>query len=311
LTPPACGTYTFRRRPTTRISLWKSSQLGSLELLRRIIVKTRRTIWIGLGTLAAGAALAPMAAAQTDPHGAHSHGAASARQGGEGGEGGGEGGAAKAAPELAPNLRFATAIALIRGHFIVGDELVKAGRWNDALPHFLHPSEEIYGGIKGDLRSYGVRPFESALKSLAQTVKARRMESYGTALDLVRTQLAAADEGLRKVEPDWPRFSVETALEVLRQATDEYGEAIEGGRIAKAVEYQDARGFVWEADRLIESVSDQLKAKDPDALVSLQADLATLKQAWPSPVPPAKPVKDQGAVLGDVARIELHAGRFL
>lgn len=274
-------------------------------------MKTRRTIWIGLGTLAAGAALAPMAAAQTDPHGAHSHGAASARQGGEGGEGGGEGGAAKAAPELAPNLRFATAIALIRGHFIVGDELVKAGRWNDALPHFLHPSEEIYGGIKGDLRSYGVRPFESALKSLAQTVKARRMESYGTALDLVRTQLAAADEGLRKVEPDWPRFSVETALEVLRQATDEYGEAIEGGRIAKAVEYQDARGFVWQSEKMIEALAPALEKKDAAALKAVRDGFAELKKAWPAAMPPKTPVKDYAAVLGDVSRIELAIGKLM
>jgi hypothetical protein len=302
----------LQQRRNNRASLWNISQLGSLDLLRRIIVKTRRTIWMSIGTLAAGTVLSPIAAGQSsspEPH-VHDEKPLSAKPGGEGGEGGGEAGAG-ASPDLPPNLRFARAVALIRGHFIVGDELVKAGRWTDALPHFLHPGEEIYGGIKGDLHTYGVRPFESALKSLAQTVKAKRLEAYDAALALVRTQLAAADDGLRKLEADWPRFTLETALEVLRQATDEYGEAIEGGRIEKAVEYQDARGFVWEAERLIDSIGEELRTRDAEALASLRADLASLKKTWPSPVPPAKPVKDHGEVLGDVARIELHAGHFL
>lgn len=274
-------------------------------------MKTRRTIWIGLGTLAAGAALSTLAAAQDD-HAGHAHGAPPAAKPGLGGEGGegGEGGGAKVAA-LPPNLGFYSAIALIRGHLLVGDELVKAGRWSDALPHFLHPTEEIYGGIKGNLRNYQTPPFENALKSLAQTVKAKRAEAYGPALTLVREHLAAADVGIRKVEPNMARFTIETALEVLKQAGEEYGESIEDGHFVKAVEYQDARGFVWEADRMIESVAEALKAKDAEAFTSVEADMRQLKAAWPDAIPPAAPVKDHAGVLGDIARVELHAGRFL
>ena len=39
--------------------------------------------------------------------------------------------------------------------------------------------------------------------------------------------------------------------------------AIVGGRIAKPVEYQDARGFIWQADRMIGSVAEDLNKK-PD-----------------------------------------------
>jgi hypothetical protein len=38
---------------------------------------------------------------------------------------------------------------------------------------------------------------------------------------------------------------------------------------------------------------------------------ADLKKAWPEAMPPAKPVKDYGAVLGDVSRIELAAGKLM
>ena len=268
---------------------------------------TRRTIWMGLGTLAAGAALSTLANADTK----HSHGAAAAKsgQGGEGGEGG-EGGPSKVS-KLRPSLAFYTAISLIRGHLLVGDELVKAERWSDALPHFLHPSEEIYGGIKGRLRDYRTPPFEMALKSLAQTVKAKRAAAYEPALTVVREHLSAADTGISKAEPNLPRFTLETALETLKQAGEEYGESIENGRFVKVVEYQDARGFVWEADRMIEGVAAALQAKDADAFAKLRADMAALKSAWPAAIPPATPVKDHGAVLGDIARVELHAGRFL
>ena len=74
------------------------------------------------------------------------------KHGGEGGEGGEEGGAAAA--QLPPDLDFSLKIAQIRGHLLVGDELVKAGQWAAALPHVLHPSEEIYGRIRPRLKTY-------------------------------------------------------------------------------------------------------------------------------------------------------------
>ena len=47
-------------------------------------------------------------------------------------------------------------------------------QWNAALPHFLHPTEEIYGDIQGELAGYNVPPFDGALKALAQVVKGRK-----------------------------------------------------------------------------------------------------------------------------------------
>jgi hypothetical protein len=288
-------------------------------------MKTTSKLWLGLGTVVvagaglAGADLGQVAAApglhQTDSiqlaqHAAGGHGASAKPakgQGGEGGEGG-EGGKAEA---LAPNLKFARSIALIRGHLLVGDELVRAGRFGEALPHFLHPAEEIYGGIKGDLATYKVRPFEAALKALVQTVKAKKKEAYDGALKQVQERLAEADVALRAAEQNWPRFSVETALETLKVAADEYGNAIEKGRIAKAVEYQDSRGFVWQAEATIEAVAADLQAKDADALKEVRGAFAGLKKAWPTAVAPKKPVKDASDVLSDIARVELQAGNFL
>ncbi len=135
-----------------------------------------------------------------------------------GGEGEGEGGAKDAG--LEPSLRFYRGIQLIRGHLLVGDELVKEGRWKEALPHFLHPSEEIYGKIGADLKRYGVPPFANALKALAQTVKAKNKEAYARAFTAVEERLAAADKALRAKETNWPYFALETAVESLRSAAE-------------------------------------------------------------------------------------------
>jgi len=284
----------------------------------------RRKVWVGLGTavlvtsqVAAheepgvgsnAVRSAPLKLAQA--HGGHATTVA-AKAASTGGEGD-EGGAAQKDYDanLAPALRFHRNIELIRGHLLVGDELVRERRWAEALPHFLHPSEEIYGKIRDDLKTYGVAPFAAALKSLAQTVKAKNESAYRTALAAVEERLAAADKGLRAKEQNWPAHTVDTMLEVLRNAGNEYEEAVEGGRIGKPVEYQDSRGFVWQAEKLLNSVADDLAQNDAQAVKAAQASIAELKKAWPTPVPPKQPVKDRGQVLADISKVELQLGRF-
>ena len=224
----------------------------------------------------------------------------------------GEAGEAKDLSRLPPELAFAARIALLRGHLLVGDELVKQQQWNAALPHFLHPTEEIYGDIKGELAEYKVPPFDAALKALSDVVKAKKGgNDYAKALKPVNDALAAADAGMKAKQADWPGFVVEAAVEALKAAAGEYQQAIVGGRIAKPVEYQDARGFVWQAERMIESVAAELQTKNAPALGEVRGGMAELKKAFPAPMPPRAPVKDHAAVLGDVSRIELAAGKLM
>jgi hypothetical protein len=241
-------------------------------------------------------------------HGAHG---AKKKQGGEGGEGGEEGGA-KGGAQLPPDLDFALKIAQIRGHLLVGDELVKQGQWAAALPHFLHPSEELYGGVRNKLKDYQTPPFEAALKVLSNTVKAKKAgDDYAKALKAVEDAFAASDAGLKAKQQKWDGFQAEAALELLKSATGEYKEAVVKNRIAKPVEYQDARGFVWQAEKMIETVAPSLEKKDADALKHVRDSFAELKKTWPAAMPPKKPVKDYGGVLSDVSRIELSIGKLM
>ena len=232
------------------------------------------------------------------------------KQGGEGGEN--EGGAKAGEAKLPPDLDFALRIAQVRGHLLIGDELVRESQWNAAYPHFRHPTEELYGGIHRRLKDYNVPPFEAALKVLANAVKAKKGgDDYAKALKAVNDALDAADTGLKAKQTNWDAFVVEAALETLKSATGEYEEAIVKGRIAKPVEYQDARGFIWQAGQMIETVAPSLEKKDSEAVTHMRAALAELRKAFPAAMPPAVPVKDYGAVLGDVSRVELAAGKLM
>ncbi|MGO4573457.1 hypothetical protein [Microvirga sp. 2TAF3] len=285
----------------------------------------RRKIWAGLGTavLAAAPAASQAAILQAQPrleigsrseqdllqlaqHKGHGGEAAKSKppaaMGGEGDEGG-AGGA-----KLEPSLHLYRGVELIRGHLLVGGELVETGRWAEALPHFLHPEEEIYGSLRDDLKTFGVAPFQVALKSLSQAVKAKNKEAYVRARAALDERLAAAESAVRAKEANGTYFTLETALEVLQQAADEYGHAIEKGRIANVVEYQDARGFVLEVDRLVGTAMNDVAAKNADAAKVIRASLDELKSIFPSVTPPQQPVKDTGQFLSSVARFELQLG---
>ena len=287
----------------------------------------RRKIWAGLSTavLVAAPAVSGAAALQAHPMGIESKADADllhlAQHKGHGGEAakakpsttaGGEGdeGGAGGAAELEPSLHLYRGIEMIRGHLLVGGELIEAGRWADALPHFLHPEEEIYASLRNDLKTFNIAPFQVALKSLSQTVKAKNKEAYGRARAALDERLAAAETAVRAKETNGAYFTLETILEVLQQAADEYGEAFAKGRIVNVVEYQDARGFVMEADRLAGTVMNEAAAKDADAAKALRASLDELKATFPSVTPPQQAVKDPGQFLSSVARFELQLGNL-
>src|SRR5207237_143907 len=146
-------------------------------------MKTKSKVWLGIGAFViTGTALdghaQPVSLSLPDlssARGAHAEGALSrARSGGvvlaqhgdhakEPGKDAGEGGEGKGLANLPPDLAFAVRISLLRGHLLVGDELVKQKQWNAALPHFLHPIEEIYDELRGRLDDYKTPAFEEAL----------------------------------------------------------------------------------------------------------------------------------------------------
>ena len=284
-------------------------------------MKTRTKIWLGVGVAVmtgAGATQAgpaphdALAGARTQPAGAAHVLLAARKGGGEAGEAGEEGGPKGAETSLPPELDFALKLSQIRGHLLVGDELVKMGEWKAATTHFAHPGEELYGPIRGYLREYKIAPFEAALRQLANAVKARKSgEEYAKAWAQIDQALSATEAAVKGKQTDWPTFQLETAIELAKSAAGEYGESIKRGRVTNVVEYQDARGFIGQAEKMIESVAPELEKKDAEALAKLRQALAELKKDLPSPMPPKTPPAEVGKLLGNIARLELAAGKLM
>lgn len=269
---------------------------------------TKTRIWLGIGSFALVQAAEPLLeqgswalATPASAQAGHAHG--------EGGEGG-EAGAAAAEGPLS-DAGYATALHLMLGHLAVGEELVALDAWNDALPHFAHPAEEIYAGVAPELSRRDAVPFADDLELLARRVKARdKGDAYGQGLAEVRARIEAAlagiDPGTRAGAP----FAAEVMAGLLRTAADEYGAAFEDGKLVAVVEYQDSRGFVGEARRLLGTSRAALEKADAARTGRMAADLEAVAKAWPAALPPASPVLEPGEVSALVSRLELDAGGF-
>lgn len=208
---------------------------------------------------------------------------------------------------LSADAEFARNIALIRADLLTADALVKERDWVDARPHVNFPREEIYGVIRDELRTYKTRPFDGALRELARAVSARSIKGYERALKKVQAALVDADFALHARQKDWPRFTLTVAVATLREAADEYDDAVSNGRVVRAVGYQSARGIVFETDRMLDGVGGALTARDPQAVKSLRGILIYLKGAFAPLSPPKEARTDVETVRRLIAQVDALA----
>jgi len=234
-------------------------------------MKARTLLWAG--AMAAMAALACPANAQTEAPPA-----------------------AAAKPAIsAEDLAFGRFIALIRAHLATGDELVAKGEWGVAAQHFSFPTEEIYGVIRDQVRTYNTPPFDYALRSLVRIVKGRDAKQFPKARQKVDEALAVADAGLKARQPAWPRFTLAVAIAVLKSAPDEYEDAVAKGRVVRPLGYQTARGFVLQTDRMIEGVARELETANASAMAAIRGSMSQIKASFASVTPPKEITLTEGA----------------
>jgi hypothetical protein len=276
---------------------------------------TRRKLWVGIGAVTiAGTAAGSGALAQGVPHTGHAAGQPPpAPAKGEASSSAAEGGEAYLTTDGGPadtRIRFYRDVALMRGHLLVGRQLIELNLWDEALPHFLHPTEELYGGMEKYIKLHRIPPFRRELQALAQAVKAKRKGAYEQAVKAVDQRLGGALDIAKRYMSPFSGFTARSAAEVLKVAVSEYGTSLEDGRFVKPVEYQDSRGFVWEAERMLEAAAPELDKVDAEALGKVRHALATLKRAWPAAMPPPSPILQPGEISALVSDIELHTSRF-
>src|SRR5262245_59468741 len=177
------------------------------------MARLTRKLWVGIGAATiAGGSLAAGAAAQ-DPHKAHQPAAPGGMDAAtKTPDPGGEAYLTDGGPRDT-RIRFYRDIALMRGHLLVGGQLIELGLWDEALPHFLHPTEELYGAMDKYIKMHGIRPFSRELQVLAQAVKAKRKGAYEQALKVVDQRLEGALAVARRFMTPLLGFTARSAAE--------------------------------------------------------------------------------------------------
>jgi hypothetical protein len=157
------------------------------------------------------------------------------------------------------------------------------------------------------IKLHNMQPFGRELQALAQTVKAKRKGAYEQALKPVQQRIEAALKVAKRFMRPERTFAIQSAIEVLRTAQSEYEGAMDNGVFTKPVEYQDSRGFVWRAERVIEAAAKAgPRPLDAASLAKVRGAFARLKAAWPAPLPPPKPLLEVGQMSALISEIELH-----
>lgn len=233
---------------------------------------------LGLGGVLASSALEPAALAQNhDGHHRAQTQTSEPSEGGEGGEGG-ESGNAGPMSAVQSDADLLLALAQMQGHLLIATELLNRGENAAAEPHVGHPADELYGAVAPALTQRGIPPFLEVLEALRQQVRLDPRSSATT------NRLAAARQAIERAELALPaafRNAPSTLPMLVRQlaatASQEYGAAVDDGRVIELIEYQDARGFLLEAQRRL----GMAPTPQPAAIAALKAMLKSLPTSPP------------------------------
>jgi hypothetical protein len=203
-------------------------------------------------------------------------------QGGEGGEGG-ESGHSQAASS---DTEILVVLAQMQGHLLVAQELLSRGNTQAAEPHVGHPVDELYGSLEAVIAKGRLQPFRDSLEVLRQQVRLAPT-SPGTALKMVKAQqaLQAATATVAPSLNRQPQLLLAVTRQLALSAASEYEAAVADDRIAETIEYQDARGFLLQAQRLLRQAITEAPAAGVQAALSR---IEAMLKAFPSPVPPKR-----------------------
>jgi hypothetical protein len=190
-------------------------------------------------------------------------------------------------------------------------DLYRQGERAAAEPHMAHPTKELYQPLEPALAARGAPAFEEQLEELEHLVEqgasVDRVEAaYRKTLDGVSAAEAAVSE---KTQAD-PAQHFQVIVNIVRTAADEYAAALDdNGKVANAVEYQDARGFVRTAQGMLDAIAQEQQAAAAEAVAASKEQLDGVSGLWPSLVPPPQVEGDPSQLYGAAARIEIAALR--
>lgn len=116
--------------------------------------------------------------------------------------------------------------------------------------------------------------------------------------------LTAAENVIPKSERQSPEFLSEVIATLISTAAAEYEIALQGNTFTDIPEYQDGRGFVATARELLYNSAEEMVQTNPEAYVQLSTMVGRVSAAWPTIMPPSRPVYSPQEVMDIAEDIE-------
>ncbi len=205
------------------------------------------------------------------------------------------------------------ALAKMEGHLRVSLPLWEAGNYDLATTHSIHPVAELFSLVEADLKAKQAdAPLRDALNAYsalaAQAGDAGKVKAaHQAALDAIH----AAEQALAGPLMNDNSFQGEVIRGLLQGVEEEYGEAVQEGKVAEIVEYQDALGFSQVAHARYQMMADAVKATHAHQHEEIEDYFGKLEKALPDVTPPATaaaPEEIEAAVDGIVAELSEALG---
>lgn len=201
-------------------------------------------------------------------------------------------------------------LGLLEGHLLVGQELIKAGRPQLALPHFGHPVRELYDDIQPELAKRGLSQFDGELIALEALAAGKPNDPAMQAqFDKVMKTVAAVRATVPAALMTNESFMLGVLGEIATVASEDYAQSIEGGKITKPVEYHDSRGYLEYAEIEMKRLEARPDLKDSARLKAARAKLTEMEAIVGSLLPPQRPVKTVAQYKALVAQFKQATAR--
>jgi hypothetical protein len=172
----------------------------------------------------------------------------------------------------------------IKGHLFQAIENKKDGNITLTSAHASHPIAELYSLIEDDIKAYNL----DLANNIEKRLKALPSKAVGS-LDEFKNETSEVEsliiDTIHSIIPLDKReslgFHLQVMVNVLDEASIEYAEGVEEGKVANIIEYQDAQGFVIIA---YNEFRDEIKGmiKDDDEAMSIENLLEQLINAMES-----------------------------
>lgn len=205
------------------------------------------------------------------------------------------------------HLRLATNIEMMKGHLLSAVENYKLAQIPLAQAHAAHPLHEEYRALPATFRKNHAeqdKTLRETLMRLQQNVDGQRdATAYGSE---VETAFHTLDRILDTVIPadvrKSRRFQLAIPARLLHEVGEEYGKAVQAGKLVNLPEYQDAFGFLQRAKAVTKTLPDAFVGNDRQRLQSL---LRSLEEAIPGIMPPSTPATSEAVRKHADALVEL------